>query len=123
MSNIYDENGKYSKYYRGDIFWADLGDCVGREQEKPRPVAIIQNDIGNRYSPTVIIVGITTQVDKEVYPTQFDIEVKRASRVTCEQIKTIDKRRLGDFIRHMTPEELEQLDEKLAFSIGLKWIS
>ncbi len=86
---------------RGDIYYADLSPVVGSEQGGVRPVLIVQNDIGNRYSPTVIAAAITSQTDKNKLPTHIELDCKRCglsrdSIVLLEQIRTIDKRRLRE---------------------------
>ena len=88
---------------RGDIYYADLSPVVGSEQGGVRPVLIVQNDIGNRYSPTVIAAAITSQTDKNKLPTHIELDCKRCglsrdSIVLLEQIRTIDKRRLREKI-------------------------
>ena len=99
---------------RGDVFYADLRPVVGSEQGGIRPVVIIQNDIGNRYSPTVICAAITSKINKAKMPTHVAIqanefELMRDSVVLLEQIRTIDKRRLKDRICHLTGESMEKL--------------
>ena len=109
---------------RGDVFFADLRPVVGAEQGGIRPVVIIQNDIGNRYSPTVICAAITSKINKAKMPTHVAIqanefELMRDSVVLLEQIRTIDKRRLKDRICHLTGESMERVDECLMISMGL----
>ena len=109
---------------RGDVFYADLRPVVGSEQGGIRPVVIIQNDIGNRYSPTVICAAITSKINKAKMPTHVaiqanDVELMRDSVVLLEQIRTIDKRRLKDRICHLTGESMERVDECLMVSMGL----
>ena len=92
---------------RGDIFYADLSPVIGSEQGGIRPVIIIQNDIGNKYSPTVIVSAITSQINKAKLPTHVEISsveygLNRDSVVLLEQIRTLDKKRLKEKIGHMT---------------------
>ncbi|BBI31867.1 type II toxin-antitoxin system PemK/MazF family toxin [Cohnella abietis] len=109
---------------RGDVFYADLSPVVGSEQGGVRPVLVIQNDIGNRFSPTVIIAAITAQIQKAKLPTHVEIEAKnhgmeRDSVILLEQIRTIDKQRLTDKITHLDDETMRKVDEALQISVGL----
>ncbi|CAI6085858.1 type II toxin-antitoxin system PemK/MazF family toxin [Cohnella ginsengisoli] len=109
---------------RGDVFYADLSPVVGSEQGGVRPVLVIQNDIGNRFSPTVIVAAITAQIQKAKLPTHVEIEAKehgmeRDSVVLLEQIRTIDKQRLTDKITHLDEEMMRKVDEALLISVGL----
>lgn len=109
---------------RGDIFYADLSPVVGSEQGGIRPVIIIQNDMGNRHSPTVIISAITSQIDKAKLPTHVEISseeygLNKDSVVLLEQIRTLDKRRLKEKIGHMSDKDMVQVDRALKISIGL----
>lgn len=109
---------------RGDVFFADLSPVIGSEQGGMRPVLIIQNDIGNRFSPTVIIAAITAQIQKAKLPTHVEIEAKshgfdRDSVILLEQIRTIDKQRLTDKITHLDDEVMERVNEALQISLGL----
>jgi mRNA interferase MazF len=109
---------------RGDVFFADLSPVVGSEQGGVRPVLIIQNDIGNRFSPTVIIAAITAQIQKAKLPTHVEIDAElhgfdRDSVVLLEQIRTIDKQRLIDKITHLDEEMMSKVDESLQISVGL----
>ena len=109
---------------RGDIYYADLSPVVGSEQGGLRPVLIIQNDIGNRYSPTVIAAAITSRMSKTHLPTHIDIYAERAglakdSVVLLEQIRTIDKQRLKDYICHVDKKMMCQIDEALRISLEL----
>ncbi|ARC84035.1 MULTISPECIES: type II toxin-antitoxin system PemK/MazF family toxin [Clostridium] len=110
---------------RGDIFYADLSPVVGSEQGGVRPVIIIQNDIGNRYSPTVIVAAITSQINKAKLPTHVEISseeygLNKDSVVLLEQIRTLDKRRLKEKIGHMTKDDMEKVDTSLMLSLDLK---
>ncbi len=109
---------------RGDVFFADLSPVVGSEQGGTRPVLIIQNDIGNRFSPTVIIAAITAQIQKAKLPTHVEIDAKkygfeRDSVILLEQLRTIDKSRLTDRITHLDDELMEKVDIALEISLGL----
>ena len=109
---------------RGDVYFADLSPVVGSEQGGVRPVLVIQNDIGNRFSPTVIVAAITAQIQKAKLPTHVEIDSKkygfeRDSVLLLEQIRTIDKQRLTDKITHLDEEMMERVDEALQISIGL----
>ena len=109
---------------RGDVFFADLSPVVGSEQGGTRPVLVIQNDIGNRFSPTVIIAAITAQIQKAKLPTHVEIDAERYkferdSVILLEQVRTIDKSRLTDKITHLDEFLMEQVDEALEVSFGL----
>ncbi|WP_170006302.1 type II toxin-antitoxin system PemK/MazF family toxin [Bacillus fonticola] len=109
---------------RGDVYFADLSPVVGSEQGGVRPVLIIQNDIGNRFSPTVIIAAITAQIQKAKLPTHVEIDAKRYgferdSVILLEQIRTIDKQRLTDKITQLDEEMMEKVDEAVQISLGL----
>lgn len=109
---------------RGDIFYADLSPVVGSEQGGVRPVLIVQNDVGNRYSPTVICSAITSQINKAKLPTHIEIECSKYSLVKdsvvlLEQIRTIDKKRLREKIGHLDDELMQKVDKALLTSLGL----
>lgn len=107
---------------RGDIYYADLSPIIGSEQGGIRPVFIIQNDVGNRYSPTVIIAAITSRPKKSL-PTHVDIGrtkgILKSSVVLLEQLRTIDRRRLLDCLGSVPTETIEQIDIALKISVGL----
>lgn len=110
---------------RGDIFYADLSPVVGSEQGGIRPVIIIQNDIGNKYSPTVIVAAITSQINKAKLPTHVEISseeygLNKDSVVLLEQIRTLDKKRLKEKIGHMSDEDMAKVKEALIISMALK---
>ncbi|MDU1412152.1 MAG: type II toxin-antitoxin system PemK/MazF family toxin [Clostridium sp.] len=110
---------------RGDIFYADLSPVVGSEQGGIRPVIIIQNDVGNRYSPTVIVSAITSQINKAKLPTHVEISseeygLNKDSVVLLEQVRTLDKRRLKEKIGHMTDEDMLKVNNALRVSLDLK---
>jgi mRNA interferase MazF len=109
---------------RGDVYFADLSPVVGSEQGGVRPVLVIQNDIGNRFSPTVIVAAITAQIQKAKLPTHVEIDAKRYgferdSVILLEQIRTIDKQRLTDKITHLDEVMMIRVDEALQISLGL----
>ena len=109
---------------RGDIYYADLSPVVGSEQGGLRPVLIIQNDIGNRYSPTVIAAAITSRMSKTKLPTHIDIYAERAglakdSVILLEQIRTLDKRRLKEKMGHLDEGLMDQVNTAIAVSFGL----
>jgi mRNA interferase MazF len=109
---------------RGDVYFADLSPVVGSEQGGIRPVLVIQNDIGNRFSPTVIVAAITAQIQKAKLPTHVEIDAKkykfeRDSVILLEQIRTIDKQRLTDKITHLDDDMMNLVNEALQISVGL----
>lgn len=109
---------------RGDVYFADLSPVVGSEQGGVRPVLIIQNDIGNRFSPTVVVAAITAQIQKAKLPTHIEIDAKRYgfdrdSVILLEQIRTIDKQRLTDKITHLDEEMMRRVNEAIQISLGL----
>ncbi len=109
---------------RGDIYYADLSPVVGSEQGGVRPVLIIQNDTGNRYSPTVIAAAITSQTGKARLPTHIELSAHRHgltkdSVVLLEQIRTLDKRRLREKMGRVDPELMGRIDAAIAVSFGL----
>lgn len=109
---------------RGDIYYADLRPVVGSEQGGVRPVLIIQNDVGNRHSPTVICAAITSRMNKAKLPTHIELNAKRYhmvkdSVVLLEQLRTIDKMRLKDKICHLDSEVLKKVNQALCISLEL----
>lgn len=109
---------------RGDIFYADLRPVVGSEQGGIRPVLIIQNDTGNKHSPTVISAAITSKMNKAKLPTHVEITAKqygvvKDSVILLEQIRTIDKSRLKEKICHLDPDILGKIDHALCVSLAL----
>ena len=109
---------------RGDIFYADLSPVIGSEQGGIRPVIIIQNDIGNKYSPTVIVAAITSQINKAKLPTHVEISseeygLNRDSVVLLEQVRTLDKKRLKEKIGHMTDSDMKKVNKALQISLSL----
>ncbi len=108
---------------RGDIYYADLSPVIGSEQGGIRPVLIVQNDVGNRYSPTVIAAAITSQTGKVRLPTHIEIGadagLSKSSVILLEQIRTIDKRRLKDRMGHLDDNTMQQVNEAISISFGL----
>ena len=109
---------------RGDIFYADLSPVVGSEQGGVRPVLVIQNDIGNKYSPTVICAAITSQINKAKLPTHVEIiatnyELVKNSVILLEQIRTIDKKRLKEKICNLDKDLMKEVDKSIKVSFGL----
>lgn len=108
---------------RGDLFYADLSPVVGSEQGGIRPVLILQNNVGNKFSPTVIVAAITSQIEKASLPTHISIDCKQLTKnsiVLLEQIRTIDKSRLGIYIGRLDEKCMKGIDQALAISTGLK---
>ena len=109
---------------RGDIYYADLSPVVGSEQGGIRPVLVIQNDIGNKYSPTVIAAAITSQINKAKMPTHIELAAKdyglnKVSVILLEQIRTIDKRRLREKIGRIDDGLMASVNNALSISFGL----
>ena len=109
---------------RGDLYYADLSPVVGSEQGGVRPVLIIQNDIGNKYSPTVIVAAITSQINKAKLPTHIEISaneygLNRDSVILLEQIRTIDKKRIREKIGYLDKNVMLKVDNSLQISLGL----
>ncbi len=109
---------------RGDIFYADLSPVVGSEQGGLRPVLIIQNDVGNKYSPTVIAAAITSRMAKTKLPTHIDlyadeVGLQKDSVVLLEQIRTIDKQRLKEKMGHLDESFMTEINNAIAVSFGL----
>jgi len=110
---------------RGDIYYADLSPVIGSEQGGIRPVIIIQNDTGNKYSPTVIVAAITSQINKAKLPTHVEISsedygLSKDSVVLLEQIRTLDKKRLRDKIGKMTDRDIALVNSAIKVSFGLE---
>ncbi len=130
MSGTYHNTTQTIAVRRGDIFYADLSPVVGSEQGGLRPVLIIQNDVGNRYSPTVIAAAITSRMGKTKLPTHIDITggtqssperagLARDSVILLEQIRTLDKRRLREKMGHLDETVMEEVNNAIAVSFGL----
>lgn len=109
---------------RGDIYYADLSPVVGSEQGGIRPVLIIQNDVGNRHSPTVICAAITSRMNKAKLPTHIEIsaqqyQIVKNSVILLEQIRTIDKKRLREFVCHVDSRLMGKVSEAIRISLDL----
>jgi len=109
---------------RGDIYYADLSPVIGSEQGGLRPVLIIQNDVGNKYSPTVIAAAITSQINKTKLPTHIELYsehygLAKNSVVLLEQIRTIDKRRLKEKMGHLDDGLMNNVNSAISVSFGL----
>lgn len=109
---------------RGDIYYADLSPVIGSEQGGIRPVLVIQNDVGNKYSPTVIAAAITSQINKAKMPTHIELAAKeyglnKDSVILLEQIRTIDKRRLREKIGRIDEKTMDRVNNALSISFGL----
>ncbi|MBE6910608.1 MAG: type II toxin-antitoxin system PemK/MazF family toxin [Ruminococcaceae bacterium] len=107
---------------RGDVYYADLRPTIGSEQDGVRPVLVIQNNIGNLHSPTVIVASITSRQTKSHLPTHVNVGRVRGmnsrSIIMLEQVRTIDKARLLDFVGHLLPGAMRQVDRAVAVSMG-----
>ena len=109
---------------RGDIYFADLSPVVGSEQGGVRPVLIVQNDVGNKHSPTVICAAITSQMNKAKLPTHIALSateyaLPKDSVILLEQIRTIDKKRLKEKMGHLKKETMDQVNNAINISFGL----
>ncbi len=109
---------------RGDIFYADLSPVVGSEQGGIRPVVIVQNDIGNKHSPTVIAAAITSRTEKTKLPTHIEVTADRFglqkdSVILLEQVRTIDKKRLKEKMGHLEDDTMERVNSAISLSLGL----
>ena len=109
---------------RGDIYYADLSPVIGSEQGGLRPVLIVQNDVGNKYSPTVIAAAITSQIGKTRLPTHIDVTADRFglskdSVILLEQIRTIDKQRLKEKMGHLDDTVMKRVNDAIGVSFGL----
>ncbi|PKM83406.1 MAG: PemK family transcriptional regulator [Firmicutes bacterium HGW-Firmicutes-14] len=109
---------------RGEIYFADLSPVVGSEQGGTRPVLVLQNDIGNQYSPTTIVAAITSQISKAKLPTHIEVTAKSSglekdSVVLLEQIRTIDKSRLKEKVTSLNDDIMEKVAQAVEISLGL----
>ena len=109
---------------RGDIYYADLSPVVGSEQGGVRPVLIIQNNVGNRHSPTVICAAVTSRMNKAKLPTHIEISTRdyrivKNSVILLEQIRTIDKRRLKEYVCHIDGDMMRRVDQAIRVSLEL----
>lgn len=114
---------KFDSIKRGEIYYADLSPVVGSEQGGMRPILIVQNDVGNKYSPTVIVAAITSQINKAKIPTHIEIKAKdfglpKDSVVLLEQLRTLDKMRLKEKIGTLDPLKMKSVDNALLISLG-----
>lgn len=109
---------------RGDLFYADLDPVIGSEQGGTRPILVLQNDVGNYFSPTVVAAAITSRRDKNHLPTHVLLEdipgLAPASLLLLEQIRTVDRRRLRGYIGRISKEKMKEIDMALAISVGLR---
>lgn len=110
---------------RGDIYYADLSPVVGSEQGGVRPVLIVQNDVGNRYSPTVIAAAITSQKSKTDLPTHIELNagstgLQKDSIVLLEQVRTLDKHRLKEKMGKLDDTSMDKVNEAISISLGLR---
>lgn len=108
---------------RGQLYYADLWPVIGSEQGGVRPVLILQNDVGNKYSPTTIVAALTSRKTKLIFPTHVTIlaqELKQRSIVLLEQIRTIDKTRLGVYIGQADEQTMRDVEQALAISLGFE---
>lgn len=123
-------SGERGAVRRGDIYYADLSPVVGSEQGGIRPVLIVQNNVGNRYSPTVIAAAITSQTGKNKLPTHIEVQsqlsadgtgngLAKRSIILLEQIRTIDKRRLREHMGRLDDSHMQMVDTAIAVSFGL----
>lgn len=109
---------------RGDIFYADLSPVVGSEQGGIRPVLVVQNDVGNKYSPTIIIAAITSQLNKAKLPTHIELSkekynLPKDSVVLLEQLRTLDKRRLKEHLSSVDKTTMQRVDLAMMISLGI----
>lgn len=110
---------------KGDLYFADLSPVVGSEQGGIRPVLVVQNDVGNKYSPTIIVAAITSQMNKAKLPTHVEIDaanngLSRNSVVLMEQLRTIDKKRLKERIGTLDSELIPDVNHALGISLGIE---
>ena len=108
---------------RGELYYADLSPVVGSEQGGIRPVLVVQNDVGNKYSPTVIAAAVTSRINKAKLPTHIELNaveygLSKDSVVLLEQIRTLDKRRLKERIGELSPKTMIMVDDALLISLG-----
>ena len=113
------------KVNKGDIYYANMNGTVGSEQNGTRPVIVVQNDIGNKYSPTIIVVPLTSQIDlKMSQPTHYYLKafvnIRYDSIVLTEQIRAIDKQRLKEKIGNINYKTMQEIDEKMMIALGIK---
>ncbi len=109
---------------KGDLYFADLSPVVGSEQGGVRPVLVVQNDVGNKYSPTIIVAAVTSQINKAKLPTHVELRasdggLSKNSVVLLEQLRTIDKRRLKEHIGTLSETQMPTVDQALSVSLGI----
>ena len=108
---------------RGELYYADLSPVVGSEQGGIRPVLVVQNDVGNKYSPTVIAAAVTSKINKAKLPTHIELPsaygLAKDSVILLEQIRTIDKRRLREHMGRLDDKQMSMVDDAIAVSFGL----
>lgn len=116
-------SNKYMKVQKGDLFYADLGKTIGSEQSGIRPVIVIQNNVGNKYSPTIIVTPLTSKIKKQTLPTHVEIGERfglaEYSIALLEQVRTIDRKRLSDYIGTLDSNTMRQVDAALRASLDL----
>ncbi|MDE5722214.1 MAG: type II toxin-antitoxin system PemK/MazF family toxin [Clostridia bacterium] len=110
---------------RGELYYADLSPVVGSEQGGIRPVLVVQNDVGNKYSPTVIAAAVTSKINKAKLPTHIELAsnsygLQKDSVILLEQIRTLDKRRLKERIGELTPSTMMRVDKAILISLGFE---
>lgn len=120
----YVQERPFLNFKRGDVFFADLSPTIGCEQGGERPVLVVQNDVGNRFSPTLVVLAITAQITKAKLPTHVPIAAgefgfSRDSIILAEQIRTIDKQRITGKMTTLGPEIMKQVDTAMSISLGL----
>ncbi len=124
MQSLNDISKSQNSIKRGEIYYADLSPVVGSEQGGLRPVLVIQNDVGNKHSPTVIVSAITSQINKAKLPTHIELNasqygLSKDSVVLLEQLRTIDKRRLKDLVGYVSPDNMKKINNAMSISLGL----
>ena len=117
------ENTDFHSVYRGDIFYADLEPVIGSEQGGIRPVLVIQNDIGNRHSPTVIVAAITSRINHRHQPTHVHLSgrqcgLRNESTIMLEQLRTLDKQRLLGYVGSVGKHKMDEVDKAQEISVG-----
>ena len=111
------------KYKRGEIYYADLSPVIGSEQGGYRPIVILQNNRGNKHSPTVVVASITSRLGKHKIPTHVkmsSVRLEKHSIALLEQIRTIDKSRIKEYIGNATKAEMKEIEAVLLISVGIK---
>jgi len=119
MAYYMNNQNRNLEVYRGDIFYIAAGSYVGSEQKSGRPGIIVSNDTANKHSPNVEVVFLTSQ-EKKPLPTHVEVICKVPSTALCENIQTVSKERLGDFVKSCTTSEMKKIDEALLLSLGIE---